>query len=71
MTQDEAKDVLLNNVEKEARHEAALIIRDIESKAKAEADRRAVNIIQWRFSAAQRIMLRNPPFPLWLCPTTK
>ena len=45
MTQDEAKDVLLNNVEKEARHEAALIIRDIESKAKAEADRRAVNII--------------------------
>lgn len=38
MTQDEAKDVLLNNVEKEARHEAALIIRDIESKAKAEAD---------------------------------
>ena len=45
MTQDEAKDVLLNNVEKEARHEAALIIHDIESKAKAEADRRAVNII--------------------------
>ena len=45
MTQDEAKDVLLHNVEKEARHEAALIIRDIESKAKAEADRRAVNII--------------------------
>ena len=45
MTQDEAKNVLLANVEKDARHEAAVIIRDIEAKTKAEADRRATNII--------------------------
>lgn len=45
MSQDEAKDVLLANVEKDARHDAALIIRDIEAKTKAEADRRATNII--------------------------
>ena len=45
MSQDEAKEVLLANVEKDARHDAALIIRDIEAKTKAEADRRAVNII--------------------------
>ena len=45
MTSEEAKSVILNSVEKETRHEAALMIRDIESKAKAEADRRAVNII--------------------------
>lgn len=45
MTADEARTVILNNAEKETRHEAALMIRDIESKAKAEADRRAVNII--------------------------
>ena len=45
MTQEEAKGVILSNVEKDARHDAALIIRDIEAKTKAEADRRAVNII--------------------------
>ncbi|MBO4879216.1 MAG: ribonuclease Y [Clostridia bacterium] len=45
MSQEEAKEVLLANVEKDARHDAALIIRDIEAKTKAEADRRAVNII--------------------------
>ena len=45
MTQDEAKVIILERVEKETRHEAALLIRDIEAKAKAEADRRAVNII--------------------------
>ena len=45
MTQDEAKNVLLANVEKDARHEAAVIIREIEAKTKAEADRRATNII--------------------------
>ena len=51
MTGDEAKAIILNNAEKEARHDATLMIRDIESKAKAEADRRAVNIIA---SAIQR-----------------
>ncbi len=45
MTSDEARTIILNNAEKETRHEAALMIRDIEAKAKAEADRRAVNII--------------------------
>ncbi len=45
MTSDEAKSVIINSVEKETRHEAALMIRDIETKAKAEADKRAVNII--------------------------
>ncbi len=51
MTADEAKSIILNNAEKEARHDATLMIRDIESKAMAEADRRAVNIIA---SAIQR-----------------
>lgn len=51
MTSEEAKAIILNNAEKEARHDATILIRDIESKAKAEADRRAVNIIA---SAIQR-----------------
>lgn len=45
MSAEEAKGIVLNEAERDARHDAALLIRDIESKAKAEADRRAVNII--------------------------
>lgn len=42
---DEAKQFLLKNVESEVRHEAAMMIRDIESQAKEEADKKAKNII--------------------------
>ncbi len=44
-TVDEAKQILLANTEKEVRHDASLMIKDIESKAKEEADKRAKNII--------------------------
>lgn len=37
--------MLLNNIEKEIRHEAAIMIKDIESKAKDEAERKAKEII--------------------------
>ena len=42
---DEAREILLSNVERDARHEAALMIRDIEAKTKEEADKRARNIV--------------------------
>ena len=45
MNAEEAKAVVLSSAEREAMHDVAVMIRDIESKAKAEADRRAVNII--------------------------
>lgn len=45
MSMDEAKDILLQNVEQEARHDAAVMLRDIETKTKEEADKRARNII--------------------------
>ena len=45
MSMDTAKEMLLANVERDARHDAALLIRDIESKTKEEADKRARNII--------------------------
>ena len=45
MTLDEAKDVLLVKVEQEARHDAAVIVKDIETKAKEEAEKKARNII--------------------------
>lgn len=45
MTRDEAKDLLLKNIERTARHDAALLIREIEQEAKDEAEKRANNII--------------------------
>ena len=45
LSMEAAKDMLLANVEHEARHEAAILLRDIESKTKEEADKRARNII--------------------------
>ncbi|MGI6005821.1 MAG: ribonuclease Y [Christensenellales bacterium] len=45
MSAEEAKALLLENVERDARHEAALLIRDIETKAKEEGNKKARNII--------------------------
>jgi len=42
---EEAKEVLLKNVESEVRHEMAILIKDIEAKAKEEADTKAKNIV--------------------------
>ncbi|MEF9989704.1 MAG: ribonuclease Y [Christensenellaceae bacterium] len=45
MTVDEAKELLLEKVEHEARHDMAIMLRDIEQKAKDEADKKARNIL--------------------------
>jgi len=45
MTIDEAKGLLLEKVEQEARHDMAVMLRDIEQKAKDEADKKARNIL--------------------------
>ncbi len=45
LTAEDAKQFLLKNVESEVRHEAAMMIRDIESQAKEEAEKKAKNII--------------------------
>ena len=42
---EEAKEILLANTEKEIRHEASVMIKDIEAKAKDEADKKAKEII--------------------------
>jgi ribonucrease Y len=44
-TVEEAKSILLSNIEKEIRYEASVMIKDIESKAKEEADKKAKEII--------------------------
>ena len=45
MTGEEAKNILLEEIRKEITHDAALMIKDVESRAKEEADKRARNII--------------------------
>ena len=44
-TADEAKQMLLRDLEKDIRHEASVMIKDIESKARDEADKKAKDII--------------------------
>ncbi|MGB9858408.1 MAG: ribonuclease Y [Moorellaceae bacterium] len=45
LTTEEAKSLLLRNVEEEIRHEAALLIKQVEMEAKEEAEKRAREII--------------------------
>lgn len=45
LTQDEAKSLLLSNVEQEIRHETAMLIKDLEHQAKDESDKRAREIV--------------------------
>lgn len=42
---EDAKEYLLKNIENEVMHEAAVLIKDLEFKAKEEADRRAKDIV--------------------------
>ena len=42
---EDAKDFLLKNIQSEIKHEAAMMVEEIENQAKDEADRRARNII--------------------------
>ncbi|MBQ4552641.1 MAG: ribonuclease Y [Clostridia bacterium] len=45
MTQDEAEQMIISRVQKEAYHDAAALVRDIEAKAKDEGEKKARNII--------------------------
>jgi ribonuclease Y len=45
LTSQDARDLLLANVEQEIRVEAAQLVRDIEAEAKEEADRRARDVV--------------------------
>jgi len=47
LTSEEAKQILLEEVNKEIRHESAIMIKEVESKAKEEADKRAREIVTY------------------------
>ncbi len=40
MSREEAKEVLISSIEGDARHDAALLVREIEQKAKEEGETR-------------------------------
>ena len=52
LTISEAKQVLLNSIEDEVKHEAAIMVRDIENTAREEGEKRAREIVA---SAIQRV----------------
>ena len=45
MTQNEAKQIIIDRVQKEAYHDAAAYVRDAEARAKEEAEKKARNLI--------------------------
>ena len=45
MTQEEAKHMVVDRIQKEAYHEAAVLVREIEGRAKEEGDKKARNIV--------------------------
>jgi ribonuclease Y len=45
LTSEDAKQILLADIEKDIQHEAAVLIKDIENKAKEEGDKRAREIV--------------------------
>ncbi|MCH4890931.1 ribonuclease Y [Acidaminobacter sp. JC074] len=47
LTRDEAKTQLLNEVEKDIRHDSIVMMKDIESRAKEEAEKNAKNILSF------------------------
>ena len=45
LSMEDAKQILMDKVQKEAYHDAALMVREIEGRAKEEADKKARNIV--------------------------
>lgn len=45
LTSDEARQILMTNIEREMEHEAAMLIKDIENRARQEGDKKAREII--------------------------
>src|SRR5690625_1427300 len=45
LTQDQAKEIILDRVEKELEHETALMVKEAENRVKEEADKKARNIL--------------------------
>lgn len=67
LTMEDAKQLILTNVEQEVRHETAQLIKEIEQQAKEEADKKHATLSRWPFSVVQLIMLQRRLSPSFLC----
>lgn len=56
---EDARSIILNNVEQEVRHETAQMIKEIEQQAKEEADKKAREIVTLAINAALPTMSRK------------
>ena len=62
LTAEEAKEQLLRKVEEEIQHETAVMIKDMETAAKEQADKKRGRLSLWPFSVVQLIMWRKQPY---------
>ena len=68
LTTEEAKNHILAMVENDVKHEATLLIKETESKAKMEAEKRSEKLLQMQFSAVRLTMWQKQRFLLYSCP---
>ena len=52
LTAEEAREQLLSKVEEEIKHETAIMIKDMETAAKEQADKKQEILFLWLFSVA-------------------
>ena len=62
LTSEQAKEYLLRSVEEDVKHDTAKLIKDLEAKAKEEAEKKAKDYVVTRFSAVLRIMWLRQPY---------
>lgn len=70
MTMEDAREILMSRIQKDAYHDAAIMVREIESRAKEEADKKARNIIALAIQKCAADHVAETRFRWWLCPTT-
>ncbi len=64
LTAEEAKTILLKDVENQTKHEAAMMVKEIEQEAKENAEKKAKNIVSLAIQKLPPITLPKPPFLL-------
>ena len=70
MTSDEAKGVLIDRIQKDAYHDAAVMVREVEARAKEEADKRARSIISLAIPKCAADHVAETTVSVVRCPTT-
>lgn len=71
LTSEEARELLLNKVEEEIKHETAIMIKEVEANAKEQADKRAREIISLAIQRCAADMWLKPLFLLSICLTMR